>query len=271
LKIFAVLDLEGISGVVNFDLQAHPGGLYYDEVRYLATGDLNAAIRGALRAGSADFVIYDTHFYGLNLVLEDLHPAASVILGRPIELGIDDTFDGLFLIGTHCRNSTPGALLCHTFDLKVVSTYLNGQLMGEIGVLAALAGEYDVPLLMLSGDAAVVEEAKAVAPQAEVAVTKMALGYQGAQCLSLSVSREIIADRAEAAVRKASTIRPFKVRSPIELRVEFTGPVQQAVEDLDGVLPLDENTVLIRSESVQQVFRSYSVIVQRLPPGPLRQ
>ena len=52
-RIFIVTDMEGVGGVNNADEQLLPGQRRYDESRRLLAGELNAAVEGALAAGSA--------------------------------------------------------------------------------------------------------------------------------------------------------------------------------------------------------------------------
>ena len=88
MKIFILADAEGISGVVSMELQSKPGSIGYAEMRSLLMSDLNAAIEGALSAaaqsaGAKEIVVYDMHYYGLNIIIEEIHPEATVVLGKP--------------------------------------------------------------------------------------------------------------------------------------------------------------------------------------------
>jgi len=74
MKIFLLVDMEGISGVVGFNEQAKPDGSMYQEARKYLLSDVNAAVQGALKGGAKEVVIFDMHFYGLNLKLDELPP-----------------------------------------------------------------------------------------------------------------------------------------------------------------------------------------------------
>lgn len=52
MKIYVMTDMEGVAGVVNADDYLAPGARYYEVARELATGEVNAAIEGALEAGA---------------------------------------------------------------------------------------------------------------------------------------------------------------------------------------------------------------------------
>ncbi|GAH20315.1 unnamed protein product, partial [marine sediment metagenome] len=74
------------------------------------------------------------HYYGLNVILNELHPRAKIIMGNPHvvppELGLNGSYQGMMMVGYHAMAETKGALLPHTYALDMKSLYLNGVLMG---------------------------------------------------------------------------------------------------------------------------------------------
>ncbi|MQY59361.1 MAG: aminopeptidase, partial [Clostridia bacterium] len=82
MKIYIIIDMEGITGVVSPDKQAKPGSPGYQEAREFLMSDLNATVEGALEGGASDVLIYDMHYYGLNVILDKLHPKAKIIMGN---------------------------------------------------------------------------------------------------------------------------------------------------------------------------------------------
>ncbi len=155
MKIYIIIDMEGITGVVSPDKQAEPGSPGYEEAREFLMSDLNAGVEGALEGGASQVLIYDMHYYGLNVILDKLHSKAKIIMGNPHvvspEMGLNNTFKGMLMIGFHAMAETEEALLPHTYSHDMKALYLNGVLMGEIGMEAAIAGSYGVPLIN-SGD-----------------------------------------------------------------------------------------------------------------------
>jgi len=61
MKIYLMTDMEGAAGVVNADDYLAPGARYYEVARELVTGEVNAAIEGALEAGATEFLVLDGH------------------------------------------------------------------------------------------------------------------------------------------------------------------------------------------------------------------
>lgn len=224
MKVFISADLEGISGVVA-GAQIGPEGQEYERVRRLMTGEVNAAVEGALAAGATDILVNDAHWSMRNILLEDLHPAARLISGTPKPLcmmqGIDEGFDVAFFVGYHAQAGTPRSVLDHTYAGIVYQVLLNGQPMGETGLNAALAGYFGVPVVLLTGDKRVVEEGQALlGPRLRGVVVKESYGRVAAKCLPPSVARERIRAAAEEALR--SPAAPFRIAPPITLTVDFT-------------------------------------------------
>ena len=84
-------------------------------------------------------------------------PRARLNSGSPSPLsmmqGIDQNVDGAFFIGYHARQGSQGAVLDHTWsNTCVANVWLNDMLAGEYTLNAALAGHFNVPILMVSGD-----------------------------------------------------------------------------------------------------------------------
>ncbi len=61
----------------------------------------------------------------------------------------------------HARNNTEDGVLCHTIStVKWHNLWFNDNLVGEVGVNAALCGSHGVPILLVTGDEAVCRESK---------------------------------------------------------------------------------------------------------------
>jgi len=258
-KIYMILDMEGISGVTSFDHQAHPGGSLHQESRHLMTGDVNAAIEGALEGGATEILMYDMHCFGINLILNDLHPAAKLIAGKPRQfIHVDESYDGMFLIGLHAMGHTPGGLLTHTYELPVKGMYLNGQLLGEIGIQAALAGSLNIPLIMISGDSKAEEEARQSLPDVEFAVVKQAVGMLSGICLAPAAARKLIKEKAKRAVQRSAEFKPLLFDSPVEFKIVYDNKNDcNRVAAVKGVERLDDFTVVMKGKTPLDAWRLY--------------
>jgi D-amino peptidase len=262
MKIYMLVDAEGISGVVNHDLQVKPDSPRYEETRRLMMSDLDAAIEGALDGGAAEIVVYDMHYWGTNVILDDLHSKVRVLLGKPPKIvppaGIDESVDALFMIGYHSMAETEGALLSHTYTLDMKALRLNGVLMGEIGLEAAISGEKGVPLALLTGDDAAMREAEDLLGDFEGARVKTGTGPKSALCLPLAKSRALIYKRAKSAVRRLEDFTPYSVESPYTINIEFYGePSAAKAASIKGVRREGEKAVSMSGGDLASLWEGF--------------
>ena len=54
MKAFMMTDLEGVAGVVSFNLHTYPDAPYYQNSMKLLTAEVNAAVDGLIEAGAAE-------------------------------------------------------------------------------------------------------------------------------------------------------------------------------------------------------------------------
>src|SRR6266542_1531997 len=206
MRIYISVDMEGIAGVVHED-QTNPVdprcAAEYARFRKLMTGEANAAVEGALAAGATQFVVNDSHWDMRNLLPEELHEAAELLSGGPKRLsmleGIERGFDAALFIGYHARAGTPRAVLDHTIMDAVRDVRLNGRSMGELGLNAALAGAYGVPVALVSGDRATAEEARALLGRGiETVIVKEAVSRHAARSVAPAAARQLVRDGVAA-------------------------------------------------------------------------
>lgn len=222
--MFISCDIEGISGVVSAD-QTMPDGKDYGRARELMTGEVNAAIAGALKAGATEVVVNDSHGPMTNLLIEKLNPKATLITGAPKPLsmmqGIDETFSAAMFIGYHARMGQNG-VLSHTISGGVVANiWVNDILVGETGINAGLAGYFGVPVVLVTGDDAVCSEAKELLPHVHVATVKWAITRQAAKCLPPEKAHAAIAEAACRALERLNEAKPWVPEPPVTFKIQF--------------------------------------------------
>ncbi len=231
MKILIAADMEGISGVVNWD-QVTPGHREYERFRRLMTQDVNAAVNGALSAGASEVLVTDGHSSGYNLLIEELDPRARLNAGNQspygMVQGVQDGVDGVFFVGYHACAGSGHAILDHTWSSSTIANvWLNERLVGETGLNAAVAGHFDAPVLMISGDQTVCGEAKDLLGPLEFAVVKQATTRMSAECLPPAQAHEKICEAAARAVQRfLSGEKPavYRVDTPVRVHVEFYTP-----------------------------------------------
>jgi D-amino peptidase len=228
MRILIAADMEGISGVVNWD-QVTPGHSEYARFRRLMTGDVNAAVRGAFEAGADEVAVADGHANGNNILIEELDPRARLNAGNETSFamveGIDTRVQGVLFIGYHARAGSKNAILDHTWSSKTVANlWLNDILVGETGLNAAVCGHFDVPVLMVSGDHTLCAEAMDLLGSIELAAVKHATSRFSAECMAPQVAQDKICEAAARAVSRLAAgqaVPPFRLPQPVEVAVEF--------------------------------------------------
>ncbi len=149
-----------------------------------------------------------------------------MLIGKPKPLqtleGLDSSFDCVFMIGIHAQAGTTGAVLDHTWTTKCVQGLrVNGVSIGELGLNALLAGHFDVPIALVTGDAAVVKEGQELLGDVEGVVVKVGLDRYAARCPHPSKARQAIREGAAKAVREIKRFKPFKTPSPMKIEIDY--------------------------------------------------
>jgi len=258
VKVFIMTDLEGATGVAGNWGDFNPGGKEHESARRLLTGDVNAAIVGAFEGGADEIVVLDGHGAAFSIVIEDLDPRAQLIRGRRMmELeGLDESFDLMLAVGAHSMAGTPDGILTHTLShVGIDNIWLNGQLIGEIGLWAVLAGHYEVPLGMVTGDSAAVREAKALLGEIETVAVKEATSRFAAKCLHPKITSKLISEAAKRATARVEEFKPYKPKVPFELKVEFHDSERaERVAKRKGIVRIDGRTVSCRGDDVLELY-----------------
>jgi D-amino peptidase len=140
--------------------------------------------------------------------------------------GIDSgDIDGVLFVGYHARSGSANGILAHTWsNKKIANVWLNGIVMGEYGINAALCGHYDVPVLMITGDQTTCAQAVDLLGELETVVVKHATGFSSAECVPLKTAQDMIHDatlRALKSLANGTAPAPFIVSKPIETKIEF--------------------------------------------------
>jgi D-amino peptidase len=269
MKILIATDMEGITGVVNWD-QVDPQHAEYGRFRKLMTGDVNAAIQGVFEGGASEVVVADGHAYGYNLLLEELDSRAVLNSGNeaPFAMmqGIGEDITGVILIGYHARVGTQNAILDHTWSSRrVANLWINETLIGEIGLSAGVCGYFNVPLIMISGDQSACQEATELLGPIETAVIKHATGRMSAECLPPEASHKMIKEAAERAVRNLSegrTPEPYRARAPIKVTIQFahSDMADRAIQ-LPGAERLNGRQITFSSANMLAAFNAFQAAV----------
>jgi len=225
LKLLISVDMEGVVGVVTAD-QLGPDGFEYQRAREWMTGELLAAIEAAREEGVTDFVVADSHGNGENILIDRLPDDVLIIRSWPRPLGmmqgIDSTFDAVVFLGYHTGTANPDGVRAHTFSsARLADVRLNGKSVPEGGVNAAIAGYFGVPVIMVSGDDAAVEQIRSVIGDVEGAVVKWHYSFHSAKTMTPAASYKLIGETMKRALRRLDDFEPYVISTPVTLDVRF--------------------------------------------------
>ena len=225
LKIYISADMEGVVGVVTAD-QLGPQGFEYARFREFMTAEVRTAAEAAFEAGATEVVISDSHGNGENLLIEKLPKNVTIVRSWPRPLmmmqGIDETFDGAIFIGYHSSTTNSNGVRAHTISsARLADVRLNGTSMPEAGINAAIAGKFNVPVIMISGDDAIVKEATDLLGNIEGATVKWAVSFHAAKTLTPEMAYDLIREKTKAAIARIKEFKPYKMKEPVQLDVRF--------------------------------------------------
>jgi D-amino peptidase len=278
MKVHISADMEGTTGVVNWVQVSPPwldgkGPAEYERARQRMTREVSAAVRGALAAGADEVIVNDSHNGMKNILIDDLPRGCRLISGHQKNLsmmqGVDE--DGVvasIYTGYHARAGTPNGVLAHTYIGSVSDVRINGVSVGEYGVNAAVAGDFNVPVVMVTGDDLTIEQVRDLLGEQVVGVqVKTALATETADNIHPELACELIEAAATEAVGLRDRIPPYRVRDAF-VEVDFN---HQTLADLAELGPdiqrIGERTVAFAAESGVHLMFTWRSMLSRVLTG----
>ena len=265
MRIFISSDMEGTAGVVDWD-QVRATGPRYEYFCELLTGEVNAAIEGAARAGATEFLVNDSHGSMANLRPDALAGSARYLSGRhkPMYMmeGLDATYDAVFFISYHGSMGS-ASVLSHTYYPQAFAEVtINGVVAGEGGINALAALAYGVPVVLVTGDATTAEETLAFCPGALTAVVKESTSRFAASSLHPARARELIGEQACLAVASLPAARQVAISLPATMRIVFkTTDYAELGSRIAGCERTGAVTAQLVSDDALALYRSFITIV----------
>ena len=256
MKIYVMVDLEGVSGVYA-RAQVLPDEPRFAEGRRYMTLDINSCVAGLADSGVKEIVVHDCHGGSYTALWDELDPRAEYIQGEtPDRMPFLKGSDGLILLGYHAMAGTPNAVLEHTMSsVGWQNFWLNGRKSGELAIDAGIAGDYGVPTIMASGCDKLCAEARELIPGILTAQVKTALSIYGARLLPAARAHGLIRETAAAAARKCAGIEPFRPARPVVMRLER---VSRGTPPHAGTRPwmkvLDARTHEVTGDTVEEAY-----------------
>ncbi len=224
-KIFIMTDLEGASGVYKFAQTRDPDPELGRQANAYLMEDLRHVVRGLRAGGATEIMIVDGH--GSQAFVPHLmEPGAKYLTGLPRPRGsggLDGSFAGLVQIAAHAMMGTPDGVLCHTQSSRSENRYwYNGVESGELAPCAAIAGYYDVPTIMVSGDEATCREARQFfGPECVTVAVKEGVAREAAILYPFAETHQALYDGAKRAMEVIDKCKPYKLTVPIQAKKQW--------------------------------------------------
>lgn len=263
-RIYVSADIEGTCGICHWDETdiAKPD---YAPFRQQMTREASAAIEGAFAAGSDGVFVKDAHETGRNLITEQLPEGIELFRewGNDIHSmvsGLDASFAGMIFTGYHSSSNTDASPLCHTMNLNNTSIKINGIQTSEMVINAFAGALYDVPLLMVTGDLGVCEQAKRLNPNIYTVPVQRG---RGSGTISIHPNEAVrrIRETAEKAVAEGiANPDKFRIDLPnkfdVEVEFRYHGKARRA-SFYPGVRQTGPRTVIFSSDAYYDVLRFF--------------
>ena len=235
MKIFISADLEGINGIVAPE-DVEEAGSGYEQAKVFMTEEVNAVARGAFAGGATEVVVCDSHNVSANIRVDMLEDNIRIIRGDTrsdsMMHSVDESYDGVILLGYHAKFGTQNAVLDHTFSPQMIRDLrVNGVSVGEFGFNTLFAAYKNVPVILVTGDQALDKEVKVFKEDIDTVIVKHAKGRFCADCLPREKTQKMLEEASEKAVRNID--KATLVSLPEEYNMEVTF---QQVNLADGAM-----------------------------------
>ena len=266
MKIYITADIEGVTGTTQWD-ETDRKHADCAEFREQMTAEVAAACEGALNAGATDVWVKDAHGSGRYIIPAKLPREVRLVRewsGHPFAMmqELDETFHAALAIGYHARAGSDGSPLAHTMtEVNMIYIKINAQYASEFMVSAYTAGLVGVPVVFLSGDAAICQEAQAFIPGLSTVAVKHGVGNA-----TVNIHPHLAVERIRAGVEAALKADVSKCRVPrpdhfsVEMRYRNHADAYHA-SFFPGVHVIGPHTVGFEADDYFEVLRFFAFCV----------
>ena len=269
MKAFISIDLEGLPYVV---IPGHLSlkGTLYSEARKIAT---KIALIVADELHKNDFneiLIADSHGPMVNLEIDELPEYAEIVRGypRPVSMvsGVEEECDVALFLGYHAKFGTTRSTFDHTYSGRSINKLeINGIPVSEFLLNAYAAGSFNVPVILVAGEAQLLkDDVKQYAPWAETVTFKESLSRGSAKSSSMIKIEAELREAVKRAVSrfKENKVKPLKTEQPVKTRVTFIAShFADAAELLPIVNRTDGLTVDYTARTIIEAYKIFQLLV----------
>lgn len=267
MRVFVLVDMEGVAGVVNSE-ELRSGNPEYERARRLMTAEASAVVAGILDAApDAEVMVADAHASYRNIIPELLDSRARLLRGKPsldgMVDGLDETYDLAMFIGMHGQAGAGASVLSHTYSDALLDVRLNEHRYGELGLNAAMAGAAGVPVALVAGDQVVAAEARDALGSAAIAVVvKQSRSAGRADAPHPTAAGAMLREAAARALHEREAMEPMRVAAPVTIEITLA---QSAYADraqlIEGIERMDGRTIRATRADVPAAYRLLRLVM----------
>ena len=259
MKVFLSADIEGVTGVTDWT-ETELGQGEYAAAREQMTAEVAAACEGALYAGASEVWVKDSHDTARNLIAGRLPKETRLIRGwsdHPFMTmqELDDSFQAVALVGYHSGAGAGCSSLEHTYSGNIWKITLNGRSVSEFYMDACTAAYVKVPLVFISGDQGICDEAAALNPHITTVAVKQGIGGSTVN-LHPQVAVSRIRDGVAEALSKDLSLCRLALPEHFTLQIQYR---RQALaykwSFFPGVRLVDATTIQLETDNYFDVMR----------------
>jgi len=267
MKAFISVDMEGMPYVV---IPGHLNlkGALYEEARKIATKITLITAEELHKNGFDEVVVADSHGPMVNLHVDELPEYVEIIRGypRPLSMvaGVEDCDAALFL-GYHAKFGTAKSTFDHTYSgASIHKLEVNGTEVSEFLLNAYAAGEYNVPVILVAGEAQLLkDDVKRYAPWAKTVALKHSLSRVSARSPSMiKIEKELRqAVKSAAVIFKQKKAKPLTTPKPVKMGVTFNA---SHFADVAELLPSAKRTgglkVEYTAKNMTEAYKTFELL-----------
>ena len=268
MKAFISVDLEGMPYVV---IPGHLNlkGSLYDEARKIATKVTLIVAEELNKNGFDEITIADSHGPMVNLLVDDLPAYVEIIRGfpRPVSMvsGVEECDVALFL-GYHAKFGTAKSTFDHTYSGGTINKVeVNGVAASEFLMNAYAAGDSNVPVILVAGEAQLLkDDVKQYAPWAETVALKRSLSRVSAKSFGMSRIERELKEAVKRAVAnfKQNKVKPLMAEKPVKIGVTFIASHFADVAELLPVINrIDGLNVEYTAGNMVEAYKIFELLV----------
>ena len=265
MKVYLSADIEGVTGTTHWDETEKPKS-DYSEFREQMTAEVSAACEGALQAGSTEIWVKDAHGTARNLIAARLPRETRLIrgwTGHPFSMvqELDESFQALLMIGYHSQAGSAANPLAHTFSGKIAALKINGRDASELQMYVYAAALMNVPLVFVSGDKGICEEAASLIPNIATLAVK-----HGAGNATINIHPHLAVEKIRDGVQTALQQDVTKCRLPMpeHFTVDITykdHAMAGKASFFPGTVATHPHTIRFESNDYFEVLRLFAFVL----------